>query len=276
MTFPPALDPIRSLGAAFRLLGRNPGPLLVGGLILALFSTFRVGFSLGDWDSHQFERELPGRLLFGGCCGLIGLFVWAWVGVGFAHVVEETRRTGTSAFGTLFDARGRFGDALLALFLHAVAWFVGFVPFVMIGVGANLLHRHTGLPDAVIALAAFGGGLVYLPVLVYVLLGFAFVPQEVLLGGRPAIESFRASWELARGKRLALFVYHLALFVFTLLGFCLCLIGVFFTSAVAILATFEAWLELTRPLTTAPPPAAAFQNTTPPSAPMPPGTPPAA
>lgn len=252
MTFPPALDPIRSLGASFRLLGRSVGPLLLGGLILAISQGPHVEILFGDWDAHEFKRELPGRLLFGGCCGLFGLLVWSWIGVGFAHAVEETRRQGTSALASLFDARGRFGDVLLALFLHTLAWIVGCMPFAMIGIGATALGRHTGIPDAVIVLAAIGGILVYLPVLAYVLLGLAFVPQEVMLGGRPALDSFWASWELARGKRLALFVYHLALFVFSALGFCLCLVGVLFTSAVAILSTFESWLELTRPAGGAP------------------------
>lgn len=247
MTFPAALDPVRSLTAAFRLVGRNPLPLLLGGVVLLLFDR-GPGFGLvGDWDSHHFQDELPGRIVFGGCCGLFGLLVWSWIGVGFAHVVEETRRTGASAFATLFDARGRFGDMLLALFLQTLAWMAAGLPFALLFVGGHVFARHTEIPHPLIVLAALAGAIVYAPIAAYVLLGFAFVPQEVALGGRPAIEAFRASWQLAQGKRLALFVFWLARAVFTAIGFCCCLVGVFFTGAIAELARFEAWLALTRP-----------------------------
>lgn len=247
MTFPAALDPVRSLTAAFRLLVRNPLPLLLGGAILLLFDRGHGLGIVGDWDSHHFQDELPGRIFFGGCCGLFGLLVWSWIGVGFAHVVEETRRTGTSAFATLFDARGRFGDMLLALFLHLVAWFAAGLPFLLIVIGASVIGRHTDIPDGIVALAAIAGFLVYLPFFAYLMLGIAFVPQEVALGGRSAIESFHTSWQLAHGRRLALFVFCLALAVFTFLGLCCCFVGIFFTGAVANVATFEAWLALTRP-----------------------------
>ncbi len=247
MTFPAALDPVRSLTAAFRLVGRNPLPLLLGGVVLLLFDR-GPGFGLvGDWDSHHFQDELPGRIIFGGCCGLFGLLVWSWIGVGLAHVVEETRRTGASAFATLFDARGRFGDMLLALFLQTLAWMAAGLPFALLFVGGHVFARHTEIPHPLIVLAALAGAIVYAPIAAYVLLGFAFVPQEVALGGRPAIEAFRASWQLAQGKRLALFVFWLARAVFTAIGFCCCLVGVFFTGAIAELARFEAWLALTRP-----------------------------
>ncbi|MBK7876365.1 MAG: hypothetical protein IPJ77_11525 [Planctomycetes bacterium] len=279
MTFPAALDPVRSLTAAFRLVGRNPLPLLFGGVILLLFDRGHGLGIVGDWDSHHFQDELPGRIFFGGCCGLFGLLVWSWIGVGFAHVVEETRRSGTSAFATLFDARGRFGDMLLALFLHLLAWLAAGLPILLLFVGASVLGRHTDIPDGIVVLAAIAGLFVYLPFVAYVLLGLVFVPQEVALGARPAIESFRASWELARGRRLAIFVFCLALAVFTFVGFCCFCVGVLFTGAVANVATFEAWLELSRPMVASPsaPPPQAYPATPPlaheaqaPQPPMPP------
>ncbi len=114
-------------------------------------------------------------------------------------------------------------------------------------IGASVIGRHTDIPDGIVALAAIAGFLVYLPFFAYLMLGIVFVPQEVALGGRSAIESFHTSWQLAHGRRLALFVFCLALAVFTFLGLCCCFVGVFFTGAVANVATFEAWLALTRP-----------------------------
>lgn len=245
MHFPPALDPFRALGAAWRILFRSFGPLIVGGVLLVVFDNAKLGFGVDD-DVH-FWRQVVEHVLGAACCGLVGLLVTAWIEIGFARCVEATARDGTTSFETLFDSRGRYGEMLLALFLRALIAIALGLPFFMLSLGGRVLDRHTDVPEPLIVLAAIAAVIVYVPVMLYVLLGIAFVPQAIALEGRSATDAFRRSWEIARGHRLALFVLFLVLVVLAFVGLCCCLVGVLFTGTLANVAKNEAFLAWTRP-----------------------------
>ena len=78
------------------------------------------------------------------------------------------------------------------------------------------------------------------------LLGISLVPMAVAVERRGAFDSFSRSWELVRGNRLQLFLFHLVTGLFTLLGVCLLCVGVFITGPLAYTAQMEAYLRLVR------------------------------
>jgi hypothetical protein len=249
MAFPRALDPIRSLQVSWRLLFASFGPLFVGGVILTLLGS-SPGIGI-DWEEHRDLGERVGvAIACGGCCGVVWLLVTSWIAIGFAHGVADTMQRGATRFESLFDARGRYGDMLLASFLLVVLHAAILLPFLGIVLGAHLFTNELDVPEAVVVLAAIAAALVWLPVVLYVLLGVTFVQQAVALEGHGAIEAFKRSWELARGHRLALFVFCLTIVVFKLLGLvctCLCLgIGVLLTGTLQQIAVNEAFVTWTR------------------------------
>jgi len=269
MQFPPALDPIRSLQASWRILTQAPGPILVGGILLLLFHP-SAGLHLGAGeDLEEILQSTFGLLLVGGCCGLLGLLVSSWLGIGFANVVDEVRNTGSSGFPTLFDARQRYGDMLLAGLLVLVVEFVLSLPFAAAWLFGAALHEFADAPEELAVLVGLLGSLLYLPFFLYVMLGLVWAGPAVALENRPAIDALRRSWQLSSGRRLATLVLFLVNLLFTLLGLCCCGVGILLTGSLAVTSWVEAFLELTRdenrPIT---PPAA------PPPPPVPPPVPP--
>jgi hypothetical protein len=245
MKFPSALDPIRSLQAAWKLLTLAPGPLLVGGIALALMEGGHcVGLSQ---DEHDPEWIGPPAFLV--CCcyaGLVFFLISSWLEIGFARCVDETRHTGRTSFATLWDSRGRFGHMVLARLLAALIVIAAMLPIVGIVLLAVFLDRGPHLREPIPGLVAIGGVLLYLPILLYIGLGLSWVTQAVALEERAAVDALRRSWQLASGHRLSLLIFRIALVLFAMLGFCCCCVGYFLTAPLTEIARNEAFLGLTR------------------------------
>lgn len=249
MKFPSALDPIRSLTASWKLIARAPGPLIIGGLLLVVTDDGMHGG--GQFTDTDFLRREWGALrpvVLGGACflGIVFYLISTWLWIGLPRAVDETRATGTTTFATLFDARGRYADMLLARLLIGALVLLSLVPFGGIALVAYLLvdQRVAGETEAIVA--GVSVALLYLPLWIYLVLGFSWVTQAVAIEERGPVDALQRSWQLASGSRWSLLVYWLVLFVFTLLGACACCIGVLFTGAWSFVSRCEAFLELTR------------------------------
>ena len=281
MRFPSALDPIRSLTAAWKLITRAPGPLLVGAILLVI-TDGGMGTG-GHFDNGQsnvnpaemWQVWLLAPFVIGFVC-----VVWAamflissWLWIGFARAVDETRATGITTFTTVFDSRGRYVDMLLARLLVFGIELVAAVPYGVIALVAYLLYDQHIAGETEAIVAGVGAALLYTPVYLYIVLGFSWVPQVVAIEERAPFDALKRSWQLAAGCRLSLAVYWVVLALFTFLGVCACCIGVFFTSAWSYVSRCEAFLELTRedarPIA---PPSESYAAT--PVEPAPPGAPP--
>ncbi len=247
MEFPRALDPIRAISAAFRILGAATGPILVGGILLMLVGGdhgphFVISDDHRHWE-HMFTAPLVG---FFCCGGLVFFLLECWISYGFARAVEEVARAGTTTFGRVFDSDGRFGDMLLARVLSLLLSIAILLPFGLIVLGAVGLHEGLDAPEGLAIVLGIGASLLYAPVALYFFLGLMFVTQAVALDACSPTRALSRSWELARGRRLALFVFAIVTGLFSIAGLCLCCIGVFLTGPVALVATNEAYLALTR------------------------------
>lgn len=247
MEFPRALDPIRAISAAFRILGAATGPILVGGILLALVGGDHGPKLIFSENHENWHYEFTAPLVGFFCCGgLVSFLLECWISCGYARAVEEVARTGATTFGRVFDAGGRFVDMLLARLLAALLWIAILLPIGLIALGAVGLHEGLDAPEGLAAVLGIGAALLYLPVALYFLLGLAFVTQAVALDACSPTRALARSWELARGRRLSLFVFFLVVGLFSFIGVCLCCVGMFLTAPLAIVATNEAYLALTR------------------------------
>jgi len=245
MLFRDAYDPFRALGGAWNLVSRAPTTLVLGALALFLLETFSFGasFDEGSW--------LPVALLpsfVTGCCCL-GLFFWlagCQLQVGLAAAVQAAARGERERFGLLFEPRERFLALVFARLGKWLAWAVFSLPYgVMIG-GPIALGEVLDLAGLGVAVGVLGG-LVYLPLWTYLVLGLVLVEEAVVFEGRDPVPAFRRSFELARGNRIPLLLFALVMFVLTSAGLCLCLVGLLLTGPWARLAWFEAYQRLGEP-----------------------------
>lgn len=244
MTFPSALDPIRSLQAAWKLLVRAPAPLLVGGVLLTLFEG-------GPWafvgvDKPHPERVVAAVIGFGCCCGVVSLLVSSWIELGLARSVDEVQHTGCCDLSTLWNTHGRYVDMVLARLLALGVVIAALVPAGIVALGAALGQKLLHVDDGLVALFAILGWLVYLPVFLYIVLGLSWVSQAVAIEGHGAVAALKRSWQLASGTRIALAVYWLTLIVFAHLGICCFCVLYFLTSPLTYVSRTEAFLRLTR------------------------------
>jgi len=257
MDFSRAFDPFRALRSAWAAVKQAPLPLLLGGVLLAVSSGGGGGFgnpAAGanfqdrggelDWDAL-----LPvfAALAAVSCCVAIALFLFSsWIEIGFNQAVHDVLRTGRGDVGTVFDARGRYLDMLLARFLAGLVQVALVLPFALVVGALAWAAAERALPEGALVAVVVVATLVLLVLVVYVQLGLAFVSQAVALEGRRPGEALRRSWEIARGHRWQLLLYWIVLIVFALLGFCLCCVGVLFTSALMRVAVTESYLAWTR------------------------------
>lgn len=242
MHFRDAYDPFRALGGAWNLVPRAPTTLVVGALLLFLVENASLGFSF-DEGSLLSSALLPP--FAAGCCCL-GLLFWlagCQLLIGLASAVQAAARGERERFALLFEPRERFLAMLLARLGKWLAWLVASLPFgVMIG-GPIAVGEALDLEGLGIAIGVLGG-LAYLPLWVYLVLGLLLVEEAVAFEGRDPVAAFRRSFELARGHRLQLLLYALVMLVLSLGGFCLCLIGIFLTGPWTRLAWHESFQRL--------------------------------
>jgi hypothetical protein len=104
--------------------------------------------------------------------------------------------------------------------------------FIVFGVGAFMASQ--GVSAMVLGIAGGVFGLIALPVLFYVFLGFGFANVEIVAQpGVGAVAGLKNSWAIARGKRLELILIGLAIFGLYMVGAMACLIGAIFTMSYA-------------------------------------------
>ena len=258
MEFSQAFDPGRALGHGFSSLGKAPLSILLGGFLFLLIALF-PDFGLDEQQMRALMEAtsppqafavlrdfLPG-LLIGAVLGFISFLVRCYLMVGWIRVHRHVLAERSENVALLFSGADGFG--------RLVSWEVlrGFV-----GLGTLLVALLPG-SALLIAGGTIGGGVVMkflglllllllpIPVMVYVSLGLWFGDRAVVLDGCSPTEALERSWELARGKRLQLFLFVLVVELLGLAGLVACCIGVFVTRAVADVATTEAYLAWTRP-----------------------------
>lgn len=242
MHFRVAYDPWRALGGAWKLVPRAPTTLVVGALLLFLLEGAALGFSFDEGSLSSGVLVPP---FAAGCCCL-GLLLWlasCLLSIGLASAVESAARGERERFTCLFEPRERFLAMVLARLGKWLAWLVASLPFVVmiggpIAVGGALDLEVLGGVVGVL------GGLAYLPLWFYLVLGLTLVEEAVAFEGRDPVAAFRRSFELARGNRLQLLMYVLVMLVVHLGGFCLCLVGIFLTGPWTRLAWYESFQRL--------------------------------
>jgi hypothetical protein len=256
MQFNEAYDPIRALQSSWALLKQAPLPLLVGGGILVITgggdggsSGSNFGNSWSEEEGFDLDKVAPlflGVLGLVCCLGLFTFLISSWVRIGFANTVEEVLRTGRGEIGGVFDGRGRLGDMLLARLLCIAISIAAILPYGMVILGAVLISKGFERYQEIAAGLLVVAFLLWLPVILYVVLGVSLADQAVALEGRKPVDSVRRSWSLVQGHRWMLLWYMLASAIFSTLGLCLCCIGIFLTGAMAEIAKSESFLALTR------------------------------
>lgn len=250
MDFRRAFDPARSLSNAWKLIQRAPAPLLLGGILLTVLGTRGGGIFRTDHRGHGFEHLWPFLLVAGGfaCVLGIGMFLLSsWIQVGWLRSIEQAARTGRTDFGTVFGGGDRWLAMVLVRFLQGLIQLGAMLPLAAIAGIAVLLHEGLRLPEGLAVAFGVIGGLLYLPVVVYVALGLALAPLALALEGLEPGAALRRSWSLVSGNRLWLLLYSLLSALVVLAGFLACCIGVLFTATWVGIAWTEAYLALIRP-----------------------------
>ncbi len=90
------------------------------------------------------------------------------------------------------------------------------------------------------------GGMLYLPVWLYVALGVSLTGEAVAIEGLGPVQALARSWNLARGNRMMLLAYLLVLMLFVVLGVCVFLVGMIVAGVLASIAHNESYLRLVR------------------------------
>lgn len=247
MDFPRALDPFRALSASFRVLSAATGPILIGGILLTILGGLGPKIGINFDDELDIDRDvLPFVLGIGCCVGLAFFVLESFLAIGYARAVEEVERTGRTTWERVHGGGDLFPSMLGARLLSLVLQIAIVLPWILVGVGCAVLENALDAPDELVAVFGVLGFLVYLPVALYLFLGLSFVTQAVALDRESATGAIARSWELARGRRLALFFFAICNAVLTFVGFCVCCVGVLFTGTLAIVSWNDAYLALTR------------------------------
>ncbi len=288
-----AFNPFRSLYHGWEALKRVPLPLIVGGFLLnfspgsgcssgtdleellegvqgleGFDEGFDYNYSLG-LDALQQASLLSsdpfGDLLAAGAGMIVGLLCFAVVAAvllfalrafllpGWYRLHEETLRTSTSSFGTLFSGKDLFLDMALWLLLKGLIQ-LGMLVVCLIPVGLMAL---LGLGMGMIWITIIGGLMSCALMVVaslYVLPGLAYGGEAIALDGLGVMDALGRSWDIARGNRgwILLFFYVIAAVqvALALTGVIFCVLGVLFTGAaaagMAAVAHTEAYLVYTR------------------------------
>lgn len=247
MRFADAYDPIRAIKSSWKLLTPSALPLLIGGVIL-MVTDGQSGFGIHDGPRHQWHA---GAVLFFvglfGCIGLVCFLISSWISAGMANAVEKTVFQGAADIGDVFESRGRFLNVILVRLLLLALSIAALLPLALIVGAAVLAHATLDAPKVLTIGGSVVMGLLYLPVLVYVLLGLSLARFAVVFEDLGPTAAISRSWQLVKGNRLSLFVYWIVMVVFTLLGLCACFVGVFFTGSLSIIAANESYLAIVKP-----------------------------
>ena len=276
-----AFNPFRSLYYGWEALKRVPLPLIVGGFLLnftpgsgcssggdfeellegvrdleGLSEGFDYNYSLGLDALQQaslFSSDPFADLLAMGAGMIFGLLCFAVVVAvlmfalrafllpGWYRLHEETLRTSTSSFGTLFSGKDLFLDMALWLLLKGLIK-LGMTVVCLIPVG---LMAMLGLGMGMMWITIIGGFMslaLMVVASIYVLPGLAFGGEAIALDGLGVMDALGRSWDVARGNRgwLLLFFYVIVVVqtALALSGVIFCVLGVLFTGTPFAFFTF--------------------------------------
>jgi len=234
---------------------REPIAILVGGVIVLILTDGGDGAAFRELTQGEvyIRWEDLSQILWHATLGAFSLitqvvsFVLACFFVTtFAGTVERVFRSGRGQAADLLNARGRFGNQVLASLLGGGILGLAALPFWLLQLVVAWVGSSLGAPW----LAGLGLVVllvVWIPVLAYVYLGLRFVAQSVALEGLGPVESIRRSWELVDGHRFQLAIYLIVVNIFSILGLLACGIGVFVTGAIKATAINESYLQLITP-----------------------------
>lgn len=243
MRFRDAYDPFRAISGAVRLIQAAPLTILTGAILVVV--THPTGGLQARIGNEVNGPQALFLVLFSLLIALVLLLLNSLFYVGFATAVERVAVTGEDQIGDLFRPRGRLWTFLLTSLLTLLALIVGLVPFLMLAGGLAAVGLLLGSEEAAVALGLLGL-VIFSPAYIYITLGVLLAPYAAAFERMGPFEALSRSWGLVKGNRLWLFWYLLVQTVFVLLGLLLCCVGIIVTSAVSIIAGFEAYLRLVR------------------------------
>jgi len=255
-----AFQPIRAIQNGIEAMRKAPGELIVGSLLLTVTAG---SYGWGGSDSDLEGMEALGGILDGlGPVGVlavvllliglvvVGLALWAfraWLHPGYIRLHRDLVGEGKGDFGVLFGSADAFWNMLwwklLATVLAALAMLLASLPGLLLsGLGYALGGDETlsWLPGALV------GGLLVVPVAIYVYLGLLLGERAVALDGMAPMQALGHSWELARGSRLTLLAFVIVTGAFHMLGLLLCCVGIVVTRAIVDVGLTESYLMATR------------------------------
>jgi hypothetical protein len=250
-----ALDPLRSLRVACKLLRRTPLTVLVGGLLIGM-----LGGSCADGPVLLWLLQAPAQVLRESWGGIpvelllvpFGLCTWAalfalrsWLEVGFARALALGLRAGEDDVARVFTGRDRLVAMLLARVLSGLVIGASILPFAVAIAAVSVFRGPEGLSPA-LALGFLAFSLAWFAFALYVGLGLVLVDPIVALEGLSPTASIARSWKLARGQRLRLCWFVQLQTLLDLAGLCCCLVGQFLTTPLVEAMRFEVYLALTR------------------------------
>jgi hypothetical protein len=273
MQFSEAFNPIRVLKSTFKTMGKTPGLLWGGAILLMILEMLYVfGWGAANWvvqtnlivsvNPFYWPQSFPGpvgielrdwfqashMILFGGgiIIGLIFFFASARVIPGLMHRLRDVLETGSSGDDGIFADQGLFGTVVKMRFLLLVIGIILGIPIFLCALAEAQINSD-GNPDASLYGLAVktGGSLVWSIVWVYIYLGIALTEQAVVYEGLQPVDALKRSWALVQGNRWRFLLYQLLIFVLVMVGYLMCCVGVFGTGALARMMNAEAFLQLT-------------------------------
>lgn len=248
MPFRDAFDPARALESAWAGVRRAPWILLLGGLLLSFFHPALHGAASGDEEVRRewLKLLIPAILLGCGCGLLVVWLLYSWFYAGFVNTCSRLYRTGAVEIGELFSDRGRFVSIFVVCLLRFGVFGLTVVPVAAIFFASFLLHQEARIDDDITIPAGVLASLLYLPVAIYVWLGFGLAKLCAAVDGLGPVEAMGRSWDLVRGNRWLFLVYAVLMCFVTLLGVLCCCFPVVFTTAWTEAAYVDSYLALTR------------------------------
>jgi hypothetical protein len=150
--------------------------------------------------------------------------------LGMLAMSLKVARGQTPELGDLFSAWRKLGpwlaqSAVIALLFTPLAFLFGIFAVVSASMNASPL---------IVGIIAISVGALVMPVVLYVMMGFAFANLELVAQtGVGAVDGLKNSWAIARGKRLELMLVGIAIFALYFVGALACLIGALFTMSYA-------------------------------------------
>lgn len=273
MKFSEAFNPIRAFKSTFKTMGKNPGPLWGGAILLMVLEIlYFCGWGAANWvvqtniltsvNPFFWTQTYPGpigielkdwfqasqALLIGGgiIIGLIFFFASARVIPGLMHRLRDAIQTGSSGDEGIFADQGLFGTVVKLRFLVIVIGIMLGIPLFLSALAEAQINSD-GNPDRSLFGLALKSGitLVWFVPYVYILLGISLTEQAVVYEGLQPVDALKRSWDLVQGNRWRFLLYQLFIMALVLVGYIMCCVGVFGTGALARMMNAEAFLQLT-------------------------------